>query len=293
MRPDAHKQRASRRYQSAHRGASTTSTRGSSSSTARGGRGRGRGAGTTQPEGPRNVHGDEPVTPIVRDFMAQRDLDEIDEDAARGRVRAQFARRKIESNAYRYDEPIVSDEDGELDDNDAAGIDDGARATRDLETKLRETHLTDSSLARFKFKDERGWEEAAEADAAADKDMMATLDLAALNARLAAVPFAHRTVLDVDLISDYPDLAPAAVGAQDALEDDDTVVVPAPVPAPPVPVTAPSAPTTSRAAVPPPTAATAPAKPAAPAVAAAAPAAPVPAAPTAAMEAWLDDFLDS
>ncbi|KNE71084.1 hypothetical protein AMAG_15335 [Allomyces macrogynus ATCC 38327] len=129
MRPDAHKQRASRRYQSAHRGASATSTRGSSS-TARG-RGRGRGAGAAAPEGPRNVHGDEPVNPVVRDFMAQRDLDEIDEDAARGRVRAQFARRKIESNAYRYDEPILSDEDADEDDDDAVAIDDGARATRD------------------------------------------------------------------------------------------------------------------------------------------------------------------
>ncbi|KAJ3362209.1 hypothetical protein GGF31_001793 [Allomyces arbusculus] len=292
MRPDAHKQRASRRYQSAHRGASTTSTRGSSS-TSRGGRGRGRGAsGAAAPEGPRNVHGDEPVTPIVRDFMAQRDLDEIDEDAARGRVRAQFARRKIESNAYRYDEPIVTDEEDEDDDEDAAGINDGARATRDLETKLRETHLTDSSLARFKFKDERGWEEAAEADAVADKDMMATLDLAELNTRLAAVPFGERAALNVEIIQDYPDLAPAAVGVADMLEEDDTVVVTAPVPAPPVSVTAPAASTTSRVTVPPPVAAaTALAKPAA--RAAAAPAAPALAAPTAAMEAWLDDFLDS
>ncbi|TPX31117.1 hypothetical protein SmJEL517_g05451 [Synchytrium microbalum] len=100
MRPDAHQQQASRRWNKAHpegRGGSTTG---------RGGRGRG------APKSRASSSNVAPNTTNSEEIDHQEDGDDVDLDNEEGLGQKSFSRRKIESNEYRFVEVVEVDIDG-------------------------------------------------------------------------------------------------------------------------------------------------------------------------------------
>jgi hypothetical protein len=89
MLPDEYKQKASRRYQKLHPDRINSAKLKKKSS-------------LPTSDLPTLNH------PTLKDFVDPYDLQQIEEDAQQGRILQQFARRKIESNAYRYSESSAS-----------------------------------------------------------------------------------------------------------------------------------------------------------------------------------------
>ncbi|KAI9184663.1 hypothetical protein H9P43_003718 [Blastocladiella emersonii ATCC 22665] len=279
MRPDAHKQKASRRYQAAHRGAA-----GGEAAAAEAPRGRGQA--------------------VLKDYVAEEvvtaDAEAAQDVQSDGRgVHSKFARRAVTSNAFRYEQPLPGTYDD--DENSAAGatsadpsvLDDGSSAAKALQARLTRSAL--GGTGTFKFKDELVWDDLQDDSDPAAQEGTAAIDLNQLEALIAALPLEVRV----------PGLAPPAAEAEvqqmvqpeEMPVAEDAPVAPASAtaksrsrsrsksPAKPAPAAAPRPPSPTRAAAPAPAPAHAPVPTPAPAAAPAKQA-------VASMEAWLDDFLD-
>ncbi|KAJ3064649.1 hypothetical protein HK102_008137 [Quaeritorhiza haematococci] len=164
MRPDDHKQKASRRWKAKHgvpsgRGGST-----SANSAARGGKD---GPTDKKPVGT-DVEAGVKATPNARPQAPQQaskppavqrsgsgrgsddDSDEGD-NMPRAPTRYKYARRTIESNAYRYEDPSANPDQG-------VGLEDLDQETEDLLDLIRTAGKEDhDSSGYFQFKDEQHW----------------------------------------------------------------------------------------------------------------------------------------
>ncbi|KAJ3186537.1 hypothetical protein HDU85_007357 [Gaertneriomyces sp. JEL0708] len=172
MRPDAHKEKATRRWKAkngitasshAPRGAVVTSAPATKT------------ASKSQPE----------AVPVSQPSTAQPP------DESTEKPKSQFSRRKIESNAYRYYEP--SPEEILAED---AGID---KETEELRALIKEADEAYDPNLYFRFKEEREWDNVMdESMAKADERdrLLLQIDFATLEASLRQLPLHERLGID-------------------------------------------------------------------------------------------------
>ncbi|KAJ3167742.1 hypothetical protein HDU88_002189 [Geranomyces variabilis] len=166
MRPDAHKSKATKRWKAKH-GVPAASAPGAAS------------AGTTQRRSDaRNFEGGS------RDGHEQTAADQSSGDEFQEKPRSRYARRKVESNAFRYHEPTAE----EIMAADA-GID---REIEELRMLIREAEEEYDPSMYFQFKEERDWANVSTvgADSATDEFNRSRLqiDFTALEASLSKLP---------------------------------------------------------------------------------------------------------
>ncbi|KAJ3182999.1 hypothetical protein HDU87_007421 [Geranomyces variabilis] len=168
MRPDAHKSKATKRWKAKH----GVPAAGAPSAAAA--------AATSKPSDNRHLDGGsrggpEPTGPAA-DHSSGDELEE--------KPRSRYARRKVESNAFRYHEP-TAEEVMAAD----AGID---RETEELRMLIREAEEEYDPSMYFQFKEERDWANVstAPADSGIDEFNRSRLqiDFAALEASLSKLP---------------------------------------------------------------------------------------------------------
>ncbi|KAI9014709.1 hypothetical protein BC832DRAFT_589208 [Gaertneriomyces semiglobifer] len=170
MRPDAHKEKATRRWK-AKNGitASSHAPKGAGAPASAAGT-----ASKSEPE----------ASPVSQPNTAQP-------DESTEKPKSQFSRRKIESNAYRYYEP--SPEEVLAED---AGID---KETEELRALIKEADEAYDPKLYFRFKEEREWDNVMDESMskADERDrMLLQLDFATLEASLRQLPLHERLGID-------------------------------------------------------------------------------------------------
>ncbi|ORZ32477.1 hypothetical protein BCR44DRAFT_47140 [Catenaria anguillulae PL171] len=215
MRPDAHKQKASRRYQATH------------DMTAGGGRGgstpkRGRGGSSSLPTTTSARRAQQQETSAQEnDAQDNPFAEELESDQSK--ASAFWTRRRVVDNSFRFegDLPATSDDDADADaDADEnvpdRGQDAGAKAAKLLAERIARTEQRSRTDAgAFKFKDEEAWDQARESAGGpnADLDAVAMLDLNQLDTCLASVPLATRIPAVTAFIANAKTASPVKVSA--------------------------------------------------------------------------------
>ncbi|KAJ3216970.1 hypothetical protein HDU67_008699 [Dinochytrium kinnereticum] len=137
--------------------------------------------------------------PPPRPFRGQSEAETVsndsqdEQDEGNGKT---FSRRKLESNAFRYEEPA---EDEELEEEDKE-----AREVEKLTNLVKQSADRKDASAYFHFSSEKDWLEGGEVTSQASAfDDLFTLDIAALETSLSALPIDIRLGID---FSEFPEI---------------------------------------------------------------------------------------